>query len=158
MNAFSRMQMLSKLKYIGVATEDLIQIYCLFIRSVLEYCSMAFHSSLTKQQSDYLESIQTCSLKVILGPVDFISPSAAREMCGLSSLLERRDRRLSSYVRKCIKHEKHSKLFPLQTQSEYSLREQDKYVVNFAHTQSYQNSTIIACQKRLNELSKLSKA
>ena len=95
-NAFARMQMLSKLKFVGLPTEDLIEIYCLFIRSVLEYCSMAFHSSLSKEQSQYLEFIQVCALKVILGPVNFVSSSAAREMCGLSSLEEWRDRRLYS--------------------------------------------------------------
>ena len=45
--AYSRMSMLTKLKYVGVSIEDLVEIYILFIRSVLEYCAVAFHSSLT---------------------------------------------------------------------------------------------------------------
>ena len=35
--AYSRMSMLTKLKYIGVCTEDLIEIYTLFIQSRAEY-------------------------------------------------------------------------------------------------------------------------
>ena len=41
--AYSRMSMLTKLKYVGIRTEDLIEIYILFIRSITEYCAVAFH-------------------------------------------------------------------------------------------------------------------
>ena len=44
--AYSRISMLTKLKYVGVKTKDLIDIYVLFIRSVVEYCSVVWHSSL----------------------------------------------------------------------------------------------------------------
>ena len=47
--AYSRLGMLTKLKYVGVPTEDLLDIYILFIRSVTEYCAVVFHSSLTLQ-------------------------------------------------------------------------------------------------------------
>ena len=60
------MKMLTQLKYIGCSTEDLIKIYCLFIRSKAEYCSITFHSTLTQKLSDKTESIQKASLKVIL--------------------------------------------------------------------------------------------
>ena len=65
--AYSRMSMITKLKYVGISYEDLIEIYILFIRSVAEYCAVAFHSSLTIQESDKLEKIQKTSLKLILG-------------------------------------------------------------------------------------------
>ena len=45
--AYPRVKMLSKLKYVGISTEDLIILYCLLIRSLTEYCSVVFHSSLT---------------------------------------------------------------------------------------------------------------
>ena len=67
MKAYSRMQMITKLKYVGVKTEDLLDIYVLYIRSIAEYCSVAFHSSLTIELSDKLERIQRTSLKIILG-------------------------------------------------------------------------------------------
>ena len=35
--AYSRVQMITKLKYVGVKTENLIEIYMLYIRSVTEY-------------------------------------------------------------------------------------------------------------------------
>ena len=65
--AYSRMQLLTKLKYVGVSIEDLVDIFIKFIRSIAEYCSAAFHSSLTAEQSSKLERIQKTSLKIILG-------------------------------------------------------------------------------------------
>ena len=58
--------MLTKLKYVGVCTDDLLDIYALFIKSCAEYCCVAFHISLTHEQSNSLEPIQVC-LRVILG-------------------------------------------------------------------------------------------
>ena len=50
--AYSRLGMITKLKYVGVGMEDLLDIYVLFIRSVTEYCAVVFHSSLTLLQCD----------------------------------------------------------------------------------------------------------
>ena len=48
--ASSRLQMITKLKYVGVKIEDLIDVYVLYIRSLTEYCSVAFHPSLSKNK------------------------------------------------------------------------------------------------------------
>ena len=76
--AYSRMSMITKLKYVGVKTEDLIDIYKLYIRSVVEYCSVAYHSRLTQADSDKLERIQRTCLKVILGDM-FLDYESALE-------------------------------------------------------------------------------
>ena len=65
--AYARLGMITKLKYVGVSRQDLVDIYILFIRSVIEYCSVSFHSSLTQDQTNKLEKIQKICLKVILG-------------------------------------------------------------------------------------------
>ena len=62
---FSRVGMITKLKYVGVGMEDLIDIFKLFIRSVSEYCSVLFHSRLTVEDSAKLEIIQ----KIRLNPI-----------------------------------------------------------------------------------------
>ena len=46
-SAYSRISMLTKLKYTRVRTDDLIDIYKLFIISRAEYQSATWHSSLT---------------------------------------------------------------------------------------------------------------
>ena len=79
--AYSRLYMITKLKYAGVSTEDLLEIYVLFVRSIAEYCSVAFHSSLTGENSEKLEQIQKTCLKVILGEM-YVGYTAALKMCG----------------------------------------------------------------------------
>ena len=83
--AYSRLSMITKLKYAGVSKEDLLEVYVLFIRSIAEYCSVAFHSSLTIENSEKLEQIQKICLKVILGEM-YVGYTAALEMCGLKPL------------------------------------------------------------------------
>jgi hypothetical protein len=63
--SYAKMSMLSKLKYAGITTAELLEIYKLFVRTSAEYCSVAFHSSLTSKQSRAIEKIQSTSLKVI---------------------------------------------------------------------------------------------
>ena len=110
--SYSKIVVLSKLKYAGVSIEDLLDIYILFIRSCTEYCSVAFHSSLTALQSKAIENIQSTSLKIILQD-NYISYSAALEMTGLPTLAERREKRCLAFSLKCLKYPINSKLFPV---------------------------------------------
>ena len=144
--AYSRISMLTKLKYAGVSIEDLIDIYILFIRSTTEYCSVAFHSSLTLDQTADLERIQRTCLKVILGE-NYVDYKAALEMTGLTTLYARREKRVLDFSLKCLEHPQNKKLFPLNKQD----RNRDTFVVNFARTGTYQKSTIPYCQNKLNE-------
>ena len=149
--AYSRLGMLTKLKYVGVPIEDLLDIYILFIRSVTEYCAVVFHSSLTLQQSEKIEKIQKTSLKVILGDM-YVSYSAALEMCGLETLSDRRQERCLSFSLKSIKHTKNRRLFPLNpSTSEHFVRQKEIFQVNFAKTDDYKKSAIPFCQRLLNK-------
>ena len=151
--AYSRMSMLTKLKYVGVSTEDLIDIFILFIRSITEYCAVAFHSSLTVAQATDIERIQKTSLKVILGD-NYVSYPAALEMCGLDTLHDRREKRCLDFAIKSSKHPRNSRMFPLN--SNWSIegnmvRNREFFEVNFARTEQYRKSAIPFCQRKLNE-------
>jgi hypothetical protein len=50
-NAYERITMITKLNYVSTHEDNLIDVYNLYIRSVLEYCSAAWHSILTVDQS-----------------------------------------------------------------------------------------------------------
>ena len=97
--------MIIKLNYAGVSKEDLLEIYVLFIRSITEYCSVAFHSSLTVEQNNKLEQIQKVCLKIIIGEM-YVSYSAALEMSGLKLSSERRKDRCLDFAEKCSRHPK----------------------------------------------------
>ena len=144
--------MLTKLKYAGVSIEDLIDIYVLFIRSIAEYCSVVFHSSLTNEQTFKIEQIQKICLKVILGEM-YVSYSSALEMTNLTTLADRREKRCLDFAKKCIKHPKNSRMFPAKKfeKSDHLLRKREKFEVNFASSHAYQRSAIPYCQRLLNE-------
>ena len=65
--AYARLTLITKLKYVGTTKEDLLDVYILYIRSILEYCSVVWHSTLTVQQSKDIENVQKLCLKIILG-------------------------------------------------------------------------------------------
>ena len=65
-HAYGRLSMLSKLKYAGISVEDLVETYCLFVKSCAEYCSVAFGSSVTLEQTTKLTNIEKTSLRIIL--------------------------------------------------------------------------------------------
>ena len=99
--AYGRVAMLTKLKYAGVSTEDLIEIYCLFVRSSAEYCAVVFHSNLIQEQSNKIENKQKTSLPIILGD-NFVDYQPACEMTGLKKLKDRRQTRLLAFAKKCL--------------------------------------------------------
>ena len=80
--SYGRISMLSNLKYFGISKEDLVEIYCLFIRSRAEYCSMAFASSLTVEKKNRLTNIKKTCLGLILTEM-YIGYSEGCEMTGL---------------------------------------------------------------------------
>ena len=57
-DVYGRVNMLCKLKYAGISTKGLKEIYCLFIRSKAEFCSVVFALRLTLEQKNELASIE----------------------------------------------------------------------------------------------------
>ena len=93
--------MLTKLKYVGVPRKDLLEVYILFIRSLVEYCSVVWHSRLTVEQRTNLERVQKTCLRVILGD-DYVSYDSALKMSNLDTLFDRREERCLSFAKRCI--------------------------------------------------------
>ena len=147
MKAFSRISMLSKLKYAGIGRSDLLTIYKLFIRSVTEYCSVVFHTSLTLDQSNKMEVIQKTCLKIILDK-DYIDYQSALELCSIVTLSKRRQDRLIRFSLKCINDKFNKNIFPVNENS----HNRDSYVVNFARTSKYLKSAVPQCQRLLNKI------
>ena len=145
--------MLTKLKYAGVSQEDLVHIYILYIRSVLEYCSVLWHSTLTGDQSQNLEKVQKTCLKVILGS-QYENYTIALDTCGLQLLSERREHRCLKFGLKCLLHPVHHRMFPVNSQvlsDPYDTRSREHFVVSKARTDSYKLSAIPYIQRKLND-------
>ena len=123
----------------------------LYIRSVTEYCSVSFHSSLTQEQSKKLERIQKTCLKVILGE-QYVDYKTALDICDLDTLSDRREKRCLDFALKCVKHPRNCRLFPLnQNQNEHDVRIHEPFKVNFATPSTYRDSAIPYCQRLLND-------
>ena len=150
------------------ATEDLIEIYCLFIRSTAEYCSAVFGPSLTNEQDRKLKNIEKTSLRIILketklfieqplalpGSAKYVSYEAALGMCALTSLSERRAAHLLAFARQTSRHPVYGpKMFPNNPQINdiQDLRDGEKFQVNFSWGEAYYNSTIPTAQRLLNQ-------
>ena len=148
--AYSRLSLLTKLKYVGVSSQDLLDIYKLFIRSVTEYCAVAFHSSLTQKQNNKLENIQKTCLKVIYGE-DYLDYDSALVRSGLEKLSDRRLKRCLDFSLKCLNNSKMQKMFPRNPNFSERVRHSEPFFVNFASTNTYRKSAIPFCQRLLNK-------
>ena len=145
MNAYTRMPVLSKLKYAGIDREELLTVYKLFIRCIPEYCSVVFHKALTIDQSHKIENIQKTCLKIILAE-EYVDYETALNTCSLKTLHERREVRMLKFATKCINDNFNKKLFPLNGPN----IKKEKFKVNYARTSAYMNSAIPQCQRLLN--------
>ena len=63
---YQRLQLLKKLYDFNVPTSDLVLIYTLYVRSILEFNSCVWHFNLTKSQEEDLERVQKVACKIIL--------------------------------------------------------------------------------------------
>ena len=64
--ANAKMIMLQKLYEFNVTVEEMINIYLLFIRSMLEYCCVVWHSSISEDDCSSIERVQKTALRIIL--------------------------------------------------------------------------------------------
>ena len=114
MKIFSRISIIGKLKFAGIQNDDLLTIDKLFIRSVAEYCSVVFHTSLTQNQIRKFELTKEIALKIILDD-KYSDYQTALEHCSLETLSERRQKRMLSFALTCSKEKFNSKLLPKNT-------------------------------------------
>ena len=151
--AYARMTMLTKLKYVGTPTKDLVEVYILYIRSILEYCAVVWHSTLTSDQVRSLENVQKLCLKVIAGS-NYVSYEDALQTFDLERLSERRQARCLKFGLKSLLHPVHSELFPINQHvlsNQYEGLSREHFQVNWAKTESYKKSAVPYIQRILNE-------
>ena len=87
--ANGRMELLRKVANFTSSIGDKKNIYILYIRSILEQSSVVWSSSLTQENSDDLERVQRCAVRLILGNV-FEDYEEALIKVDLDTLKERR--------------------------------------------------------------------
>ena len=150
--ANARMRLLHKLVSFSVPQEDLLNIYILYIRSILEQSCQVWHSSLTLENFNDLERVQKNALRIIFQE-DYVSYSNALDKSGLSPLFERRSNLCLRFAKSCVKNVATKDMFPLNpTMQSYQLetRFREKYKVTHARTERLKTSSIPYMQRLLN--------
>ena len=140
--------MLRKLCEFKVCKKDLIQIYILYIRSIVEQSCVVWASALTEQQKTDIERVQKISLRIILRE-DYRTYMNALQVTQLPSLSERRDKLMLNFALKCVKNDKTSKMFPKN--SPRKTRSIEIYKIPHANTERLKKSAIPTMARLLNE-------
>ena len=121
------------LKKANLTTSQLSGLYQNVLRPVIDYCSSTYHSMLTKDQSERLESLQKKALKTVYGCnknyEDILQES------GIQPLQERRQKLFENFARKCAKDSRFSDWFSTPVQKEHDTRSNIKYVERKARTE-----------------------
>ena len=110
-NAAKRLFMLRSLKRFGFNKSELVTVYKGYIRPLLEYSDVIWHSSLTSNQTHQLERVQKRALRIILG-TDYISYANALDVCDVDRLSARREQHSLKFAQSLPKCSRTSKLLP----------------------------------------------
>ena len=146
----ARMRILHKLVEFAVPREDLVNIYVLYIRSILEQSCRVWHGSLSLENFRNLERVQKNALKIILQD-DYMSYSNALETTGYSTLFERRTQLCLKFAKSCLKEKNMKSMFPLNNSPcSINTRFREKFHVLPARTERLKQSAIPNMQRLLN--------
>ena len=148
--AYQRMEMLRKLRSFGVKTEDLVTIYVLYIRSILELNCQVWHYSLTIEDETNIERVQKVACFLILHQ-NYLNYEQALVTLNLTPLKTRREHLCLNFARKCLKHPTARKMFPQNTKVEFNLRSREKFQVQHTNTDRLLHSSIPQLQRALNK-------
>ena len=105
------MRILHKVSEFNAPVEDLVTIYIMYVRSILEQACQVWHPMLTQENADDIERVQKSALKVILKE-DFTYEDAMEKLM-LATLSDRRKKLYLKFAKSCSKNEFTSDLFAL---------------------------------------------
>ena len=148
--AYKRMVILQKLKQFNVSIQDMLVIYKLYIRSIVEQNCPVWHHSISEDDQSNLERVQKVACKIILSG-QYLEYESALKKLDLDTLFERREKLCLKFAKKCTKHPKAKKMFPLNPPSAYSVRKHEKYHVQSSTTYRLMYSAIPQMQRALNK-------
>ena len=147
--ANARMRILHKIVSFNTPVEDLITVYIMYVRSILEQSCQVWHPMLTQENIEDLERVQKSALRIILQD-KYSTYEEALEKLMLSKLSVRREKLCVKFAKNCAKNELTADLFPLNPAGA-NTRSKEKYHVNHANTDRYKDSPVPYLQRLLNE-------
>ena len=140
-NANTKLWLLIRFKNLGATQEQLLTLYQLKIRCLLEFAAPAFHGALTNEQSNNLEMIQRKAFAIILG-ANYRSYNNALEVLSQNTLNTRRQNLCETFALKCIKNPRHQDLFKVNPRYTINSRNKNKYLEPKCLTSRYYKSAV----------------
>ena len=99
--AYQRMSILRNLFDFNLPVIELLDVYILYIRSVIEQSSVVWSSSITVEERQDIERIQKVALRIILKE-NYVSYENVLCITGLLTLQERRLQLSRNFAKKCV--------------------------------------------------------
>ena len=120
-----RLYLLVLLRRAGVPDHDILRIYTSMIRSVLEYAAPVWHTSLSQEQSERLESVQKRAFRIVYPDLSY---RRALSLTGMQTLHQRREHIARGFFVQMLQpnHKLHH-LLPEPRDIMYNLRTVPKY-------------------------------
>ena len=149
--ANARMQLLRKVWSFGSTRVEMVELWKVFCRGILEQTCPVWSSSLTDQNISDLERVQKTFVKLILEE-DYSDYKNGLTLLDLSTLEERRKFLTLKFAKTSFADGLLRDLFPLRNQGHrMTKRKTEKFRVIHAHTECFRKSPIITMQNMLNQ-------
>ena len=146
----ARMALLRGVLNFGASNQEMVHLWKIFCRSVLEQSCVVWNSSLTQENIIDLERTQKTFCKLVLKE-KFKNYTNSLLLLNLETLQDRRNKLSLEFAKSGIKNNTLRDLLPEQDNSDkIKTRNQEKYKVTFANTERLKNSSIIFMQNQLN--------
>ena len=130
---------LRRLKRLGAKDEDLVDVYCKQVRSLLEHAVPVWHSGLTGENRLDIERVQKSALCIILGQ-NYRSYRSAMRQLQLETLFTRRNKLCTKFAKKSLKHSKFSKWFKPKTKITVTRLKPTRFCEVYTRTERFQKS------------------
>ena len=146
----ARFWALIHLKNAGFSGDQILCLFNIYLRPVIEYCSAVYHSLLTAGQSDELERLQRQVVRLAYG-----WNNSYEDLCAIKnidSLKKRREDYLDRFTEKTLNNERFSHWYPVRERDEHQLRNRRNFEETRARTSRYYNSPLAYLRRRANDL------
>ena len=146
----ARMQLLNKCKEIGSNREEMVKLWILYCRSILETSCIVWGSSLTNENIQDLERLQKSFCKMVLEK-KYSSYEQALIQLNLNTLEQRRKQLCLNFAEDAVKYETMTDIFIKNKCKQYDLRKHENFQVFQANTERKRKFAVIQMQHLLNE-------
>ena len=139
------------LRRANIKGQHLFRLYTVFVRPVIEFCSIVYHSLLTKQQDLEIERLQRKVIRLCFGYNCDVESVRKRE--GIETLSDRRVSSVDRFIVKNYKNERFSnRWFPRRVNARQDIRKQKKFEEFKTNTDRFYNSPLNYMRRRINFL------